>query len=614
MPRPLWREPDPLPPDLADRGLHDDALIAALLWNRGVRDRAAAGAFLDRRPRPAPDPFVLPGMAEAAERVGRAGRAGERVAIFGDYDADGVSATALLVRALRAAMGLSGAATPAGPVAYRVPTRAEGYGLSRAAIDALADGGATLLVAVDCGSSDVDQVAYAVEGRGLDVVVLDHHQMPDGDAIAARLGHLADRAVVVSAHRPPVPGLPDVGDGYRGISASGVAYLLVSALAQAGCEVGGAAPETDYQDLVALGTIGDVSPLLGPNRSLVRDGLRVLNDRPRAGVAALCRQAGAAPGTLDAVGVAFKLVPRLNAAGRMGDPAVALELLLTDDPRRAARLAEEVERLNRDRRDVVARLAAAADEQVSTQPGWDDRRVAVAHSAGWAFGVLGVVANQLVERHGRPALVLNDDGGMSRGSARSVPGFDLVAALGSPGCRALFGDGHFGGHGQAAGLAIPTANLPALADRLDEAVAAAGLAVPVPPTLAIDADLPASRLTLETARALAALDPLGAGNPVPLLRLRGVPVRRYSTMGSDRRHLKLFVAAGRGGREVEVLMWGAADRSRELLAQPTIDLVTTLTLDHWNGRPRLQAVAQDFRPAAESAPVAGGAAALVAEG
>lgn len=592
--RPVWTEPEAIPVDLDALCLHRDPLLAALLYRRRIRTRGDARAFLATAPRSAPDPYALPGMEAAVARVCRAIEGGERVAVFGDYDADGVTSTALLVRALSAAMGLP-IGPPSGRVAYRIPTRTQGYGLNRAALDAFADGGATLLIAVDCASSDPEHVAYAVE-RGLDIVVLDHHQMPDGDPITRNAGgREAGWAVVVSAHRPPDGDEPVPDEGYRGLSACGVAYLLVSALAQRGCRVGDGAPETDYQDLVALGTIGDVSPLLGPNRSLVRDGLNVLRERPRAGVAALCRRAGVEPAALDASAVAFKLAPRLNAAGRMSDPAVALQLLLTDDPRRAAVLADKVEALNRDRRDAVARVVAEADDLLQADATWADRRVAVVRGTGWPWGVLGIAANQLVERHGRPAIVLHDDGETARGSARSVPGFDVVAALGAPGCRELLG--HHGGHGQAAGLSLPSANVAALADRLDRAVDAQGVGVPIPPTLAIDADLPAERLTLATARVLGELDPFGAGNPVPLLRLRRLPVQRYAAMGADRRHLKLFVGGGATGAPVEVLMWGAADRSRELLTQPEIDLVATVGIDHWQGRPRLQVVAQDFRPA-----------------
>ncbi len=573
MARARWIDPEPLPAALP--ALHRDPLLAELLYRRGLRDADAAGVFLDAGPRPAPDPTLLPNMDRAVERVCRALEERETIAVFGDYDADGVTSTALLTRALRAA-------TTPDRVIPRVPTRAEGYGLSRNAIDTFHAAGATLLIAVDCASTDHEHVAYARES-GLDVLVLDHHQMRDRGP---------DGAIVVS---PQLPADPDCAPPpYRELCAVGIAYLLVAALAREGCRVDGLdgrEPETYLLDFVALGTIGDVAPLTDANRSLVRDGLRRLRERPRPGIAALCRRAGIDPADLSSIPVTFKVVPRLNAAGRMGDPQLALDLLLTDDPLEAERLAGEIEALNARRRAESSQIVEDAETLLRAQPGWMERRILVVRSRDWSGGVLGIAAGQLVERYGRPAIVLSDDGTVSRGSARSIVGFDIAGAL----ARHDHLLDHHGGHSRAAGLTLPSAHVFGLTEALEAAIEAEGVPLAAEPEIRIDADVPLERLTLATARLLAGLEPHGAGNEPPVLRVRGVRVAKYNAIGADRRHLKLHVGVGRG--TIPVVAWGAADRSSELLRDPVVDLLVALSIDHWDGQTRLQVEAKDFRPA-----------------
>lgn len=568
MTRPVWI--DPVPAAGGGPALHPDPLLAVLLAGR-VADAAAAAAFLDPRPRPAPDPFALPGMEAAASRVGRALADREPIALFGDYDVDGVSATALLVRAFRAATG--GTA----PLVVRLPNRREGYGLNPAVVEELAAAGASLLIAVDCASGDHLNVAHA-RYLDLDVVILDHHQLDDGTP---------DDAIVVSAFRRP--------DGpYRELSAAGVAYLLAVALARLGHDLGegpGREPRR-LLDLCALGTVGDVVPLTGVNRALVRDGLRRIAERPRAGIRALCQRAAVSPPTLTSEEIAFKVAPRLNAAGRMADPRLALDLLLTDDPPAAAALAHQLEGLNTRRRGESQRVVAEAEALVLARPDLADRRLLVVARPDWGRGVLGLAAGRLAERFGRPVVVLADDGAVSRGSARSVPGFDIARALAD--CDGLL-EAH-GGHSQAAGLTLRSAALPRLEAALEAAIAEAALAPAGPPALRIDADCPPSRLDLATAAEIDRLQPFGAGNPRPLLRLPGLTVRSYNLIGRDGSHLKLHLETPRG--VVPAVYWGAAARSRELLHRPRLDLVATVGLDHWNGQRRLHVEVKDFRPSA----------------
>lgn len=564
MPPLIWIDPPPPAAPMLD----PDPLLASLLVGRVTGPEAVAD-FLDPRPRPAPDPFALPAMDAAAERIGRAISGGETIALYGDYDVDGVTSVALLSSAFRSA-----GSAPA-RLLTRLPTRGEGYGLNAAAIDALASAGATLLVAVDCGSTDREQVAHA-QAKKLDVVVLDHHQM-DGPTPAG--------ATVVSAQ------LAEDGP-YRDLVAAGVAYLLAVALSRRGFDVGdgpGAEP-TSLLDLVALGTIGDVAPLTGVNRALVRDGLRRIVERPRPGLRALAERAGVALAGLDADQVAFKIAPRLNAAGRMADPKLALDLVLADAPADAKRLADQLEQLNARRRVESQRVVAEAEALVSDRPDLANRRVLVLARPGWGTGVLGLAAGRLAERFGRPVLVLNDDGHVSRGSARSVAGFDITRAL--TGCSDLL-QAH-GGHSQAAGVTLASDRVPELEDTLDAACLAAGLPPAGPPAVTLHADLPIERLSMATAQLLARMEPFGRGNPQPVLRLRDVTVRSYTTIGRDGSHLKMHLETTRG--IVPALCWGAAERSRELTLRPRLDMAVTVGTDVWNGQRRLHVEAKDFRP------------------
>lgn len=568
MTRLRWIDPPTIPDGLPR--LHADPLVHELLARRGFDTPELAARFLDRRRRHAPDASTLPNLDAAVERIGTALTRGETIGIFGDYDADGVTATTLLTTALRAAAKSPDLVVP------RLPTRDEGYGLNRTAIDELRAASATLLIAVDCGSGDHEQVAYAL-ALGMDVIALDHHQIPNGPA---------EGAIVVSAQLPG-------GDALRDLSAVGVAFVTVAALARDGHRIDGddGEPETGLLDLVALGTIADMVPVSGINRALVRDGLRVLAQSKRRGILELCRKGGIDPATVTAENLVYKLVPRINAAGRMGDPQLALDLLLEQDLLTAARLAGELETVNDRRKAESARVIREAETILSLRPELLDRPILTLSSPAWPGGLLGPVASQLVDRYRRPALVLREAGTESHGSARSVPGFDMTAALDRS--RHLLS--RFGGHGQAAGLAIPTARLPELLDALEEALAESGVPVPFEPELRLDADLPAERLSLATVDALDLLQPFGAGNEQPLLRIRDLGVRKYDVVGADRSHLKLDL--GLPGGVAKAIGFGMAHRSQELLHARRIDIAATLKVDRWNGQRRLDVELKDFRPA-----------------
>lgn len=563
---PVWIQPAPLPPEF--RHLHESELLAGLLFRRGITDPEQVRDFLDTRPRPAPDPYKVPGMAEAVERIGWAIRHREKIGIFGDYDADGVTSVALLAKALAAAMGDDA------NIVTRLPTRTEGYGLNRTAIDDFVAAGVRLLVAVDCASTDHDGVTYAL-GRGLDVVILDHHHMTDDGPPGA---------ICVSAYRT-------ARGPYHDLCAVGITYLLVAALAQHGFAIDGSDghPETSLLDYVAIGSIADVTSTVRINRPLIRDGLTLIRTRPRPGIAALSQMAGLDLPHATSTDIAFKIAPRINAAGRMADPQLALDLLLTGDPLRAGALAAQIETLNNKRRSEAARIVHEAERLVRSEPGWERRPMIFVASENWRHGVLGIAASTLASRFGRPVILLSEEGPVSRGSARSTPGFDIVEALDACGDLLLAS----GGHSQAAGLTVSNERRAELRESLEALVLASDIEWPAVPSIAIDSLLDLNDLGLETVALIDQLQPFGPGNEQPVFQLTGVPLRQYEVMGRDRSHLRLVLTTPRG--QLRAPFFGAAARSRELVGARAVDLAVTLQVGYWNG-PRLDIHIKDMRP------------------
>ena len=563
--RPVWIFPEPLPADLPR--FHQDELLHAILARR-LEDPALVDDFLDQRPRESPDPHCLPGMTEAVERIIAAVRGKEPIGIFGDYDTDGVTSAALLTQALRAASG------GMQPAAVRLPSRAEGYGLSVAGVDDLAAAGARLLIAVDCGSKDHVAVARALE-HGMDVVIIDHHRIIDEPPTGA---------IIASAQLAP-------SSPYQPLSAAGLSYLLATALARAGLETGAGGGKEPFAllDLAMIGLVGDVSPLTGLNRTLVRDGLRQLRAQPRPGLRELGDAGGIDLSTISSTGVAFQLSPRLNAPGRLGDPRPAYDLLTTTNRAEARRLAAVTEQANAQRRALQTRILREIEELLLREPYRLEQRVLVFTGENWESGIVGLAASKLAEQFSRPVIVLTLDDGVAHGSARSVPGFDITAALARCGELLI----RHGGHERAAGLALSTRRVADLDAALQEAIAASGAPLPGPPRLEIDANLEPERLTVETAQLIQALGPFGEGNPVPLLHVPAAPLRGYTTMGRERQHLKLHV--GSGGAGTTAILWNGAARSRELVGGRTVDIVGRLEMNTYQGVTRPQFRIVDFR-------------------
>jgi single-stranded-DNA-specific exonuclease len=535
---------------------------ATVLVRRGLDDPAEARSFLAAES-PGHDPLALGDMATAVARIRVAVAAGERICVHGDYDVDGISATAVCVLVLREL----GAA-----VEWRLPSRFdEGYGLAPETIEQLAADGVDLVVTVDCGITAVDEVARARE-LGLDVIVTDHHRPADT---------LPDCPVV--ATRPSDYPCPD-------LCGTGVVHTLARAL------LGDEHPALARTlDLVALATIADVVPLVDENRALAAQGLRALARTHRPGLQALMRSARVDPAAVDATAVGFRLAPRINAAGRLGRPDVALELLLTDDAAEAERLAAQLEELNRERQSVEERILREAVARVeSWSPAERARRGYVLWDETWHEGVNGIVASRLVERFNRPVVLIAQSATGWKGSGRSVPAFDLHGALGA--CSEHLE--RYGGHRAAAGLSIATEQLEAFreafAAHADAVLTDSDLRTVTP----IDAIVPAHALTLELAEELDRLAPFGLGNPEPTLLVASVEAVSASVVGEGK-HLRFRIRQHErdGGSAIAFGLGKQLDR----LQQPgRYDVAFRLKENRWNGTVAPQLVVRRVFDAATS--------------
>ena len=558
MTRYCWVEPEENA--LSRFDLTDSPLMCAILEQRGFSSADDVAEFLTPELKNLSDPYLLPDMHLAVQRISDAINAGQTIGIFGDYDADGVTSTATLTRAL-ALLG--------GNVRTYLPHRInDGYGLNRGAIDRMVADGVSLLVALDCGTSDVDEIVYA-QAHGLSTVVVDHHHIHPGQA------PLPDTAFV-SAQRA------DSVFPFRELAAVGVTYYLVRALL-------GEERAATFLPLIALGTVADVVPLIGENRTLVQHGLRRFARDGVAGLQSLAREAGIDASSVSSYHCGYVLGPRINAAGRMADPDIALELLLTDDRQRAAELADQLGKLNATRQQRVRSMLAEAEDAVQREG--DALPFLIVGGSGWSPGLVGLVAGRLTERFYRPSLALSIGEEISRGSARSIAEFNIVEALDQ--CSDLLLE--HGGHSQAAGLSVKTSDIPLLEARLIAlARDAFGDELPQMP-VTIDAELHGRELSLKTAQLLTLLEPFGAGNPEPRFLLRSVMVRSPRRT-RDGKHLQLDVETLEG-TVARAIFFDGASALPSLMSRGPFDLLVQLKLDHWKSRTRLGVEVVDYRPA-----------------
>ncbi len=477
-------------------------LLARILVQRGFADADAAHRFLSSSLKAdLPSPHLLAGMDDAVRRIARALRDGERVCVWGDYDVDGTTGTAVLVSFLREIGGA--------PLFY-IPHRIdEGYGMSRPGIEHLRSQDVSLIITVDCGISNAEEVAFARD-LGMDVVIVDHHQLPE---------RLPDAAVAVINPQRDDCAFPD-----KGLCAAGLAFYLViglrANLRDAGWFEPGTVPDIRrHLDIVTLGTIADMVPLRGANRVLTRRGLVELGSSDRPGIAALKEVVGVAPGAVEAGTVAFQIGPRINAAGRMDAAVKVVEMLTTDSRETADAIARELDVHNRERRETEAQVLDEALAQIQEKR-LQDRWSIVVGSRGWHPGVLGIVASRIVERFHRPTIVIGFEGEEGKGSGRSIRGFHMVEAMRR--CAELLV--RFGGHEYAGGLSIREEDLASFSERFEEAAREVLDEEGLLPYLDVDAEVDFAQLSLGLVRQMRLLGPFGVGNPEPVFQTRGVEV------------------------------------------------------------------------------------------
>lgn len=542
-----------------------DPLLVQLLYNRRLVGPREVQAFLEGTPDD-DNPFRLPGMNDAVTRIRQAIRQRERIAVYGDFDVDGVTSTALLSQVLRA---LGADTEPYIP--HRVE---EGYGLNADALDDLAHRGIRLVITVDCGIRAIKEVVHS-RRLGLDLIITDHHEPSQ---------ELPPALAIIN------PKLPGCRYPFKDLPGVGLAFKLAQALLRVEARLPiGRVPvgitEAELLDLVALGIVADLAPLLGENRALVRRGLEVLNRAERVGVRALMEVAGVQPGQVGSETIGFVLGPRLNAAGRLDHAMLAYRLLVTQDHEEARQLAEQLDARNRERQ----ALTEAALEQARAQlEGDEDAFFLIVGSESFAPGVVGLVASRLTEQFYRPSLVLELGEETSHGSARSIPAFNVVEALDEVADLLT----KYGGHAAAAGLTIATEKLAVLRARLHEIAARELAGVELVPVLTIDAEWPLARLTPRTFRLIQNLEPFGVGNPAPLLLARNVALRHYTAVGDEAHHLRLKLEENR-------IIWDAMAFRQGHWANnmpERIDIVYTPKIEVWNAQEWLRLEVKDMRP------------------
>ncbi len=553
----VWVEPPSLSP--AQLAISDSPLLSAILNARGIQSAEEALAFLTPASIPFGDPMDLPDVDRAVNCIRDAIASGKKIVVFGDYDVDGLTSTAMIVRVLRK-LG----ANPSAVIPHRLD---DGYGLTATTVERLLADGVELLLTVDCGSSNAEEFETLLR-HNVEIVVVDHHRFA---------GPLPDAVVYISPRRP------ENQYPFHHHAAVGVCFTLVRAL------LGDAAAEM-YLPYVALGTVTDVVSLRDENRALVTRGIAMLRRWSLPGMKALCAAAGIDQKAVSAWEIGYIIGPRLNAAGRVDSPQVALDLLLADDATTATPLALKLSDLNVSRQELTRRIQAEAEASIRARDAADQPAIVVAGES-WGLGVVGLVAAKLAEAFNRPAIVFERGPEVSRGSARSAGDVNIVEAIAA---SAGLLD-RFGGHRNAAGLSLPTANL----DQFERELSATvfdmlGGQYPAR-EIVLDAAINHSDLHLGTVSLLSRLEPFGRDNDEPRLLLRGVKTR-YQKTSRDGRHL-LFQAVDERGRGHSAVFFNAGNRLRELLDAKRIDIATNLRCDSWDGRDRLKLHVSDFRTA-----------------
>lgn len=536
--------------------------LAMLMNIRGLDDAAHLREFLGEG-EPLSDPFLLKDMDKAAARITRAVDNMEKIAVYGDYDADGVTSTAMLYSYLE---------TRGADVIFYIPQReGEGYGMNIGAVEYLKEQGVSLIVTVDNGISSVQEVARANE-LGIDVVVTDHHRPQE---------LLPDAVAVVDAYRP------DDTSPYKHFSGVGIAFKLLMALEDGAGDVEDLLEA--YSDLAAIGTIGDIVPLTGENRTLIRAGLERLSQSDRPGVQALLENAGIAGKALTSTNVAFTLVPRINATGRMGAPERAVRLLISGYEEEAKVLSEEICADNEERRRVEAEIAEAAFADIEAK-GYMKDRVVVVDGENWHHGVIGIVASRVTERCGKPCMIISRGETEAKGSGRSIEGFSLFEAICACGDLLI----KFGGHPMAAGITLKPENIEAFRRRINQYAAEHFPQMPTQ-TVTLDCKLNPAALSVSMAQSLTQLEPFGNGNPQPVFGLFNMELSNVTPVGGGG-HLRLTLE--KNGAVITAMRFNTKPEELPYHIGDKIDLAVQLEAREFRGQPSLTVIVRDMKFAA----------------
>lgn len=536
--------------------------LAMLMNIRGLDDAAHLREFLGEG-EPLSDPFLLKDMDKAAARITRAVDNMEKIAVYGDYDADGVTSTAMLYSYLE---------TRGADVIFYIPQReGEGYGMNMGAVEYLKEQGVSLIVTVDNGISSVQEVARANE-LGIDVVVTDHHRPQE---------ILPDAVAVVDAYRP------DDTSPYKHFSGVGIAFKLLMALEDGAGDVEDLLEA--YSDLAAIGTIGDIVPLTGENRTLIRAGLERLSQSDRPGVQALLENAGIAGKALTSTNVAFTLVPRINATGRMGAPERAVRLLISGYEEEAEVLSEEICADNEERRRVEAEIAEAAFADIEAK-GYMKDRVVVVDGENWHHGVIGIVASRVTERCGKPCMIISCGETEAKGSGRSIEGFSLFEAICACGDLLI----KFGGHPMAAGITLKPENIEAFRKRINQYAAEHFPQMPTQ-TVTLDCKLNPAALSVSMAQSLTQLEPFGNGNPQPVFGLFNMDLSNVTPVGGGG-HLRLTLE--KNGAVITAMRFNTKPEELPYHIGDKIDLAVQLEAREFRGQPSLTVIVRDMKFAA----------------
>jgi single-stranded-DNA-specific exonuclease len=557
-------------------------VLAQILVNRGMKTPEAIHSFLNPQVSCLSDPFLIEGMEGAVERIRAAAHRGERVLIHGDYDVDGISATAITLKVLQQS-GVD--------CRYFIPDRMEhGYGFKPHAVEFARKAGATLIVTVDCGITSFDAATLCRE-KGIDLIITDHHEPMRKEKSGAKsikqpISQIkeqdADSLLLPDAYAVINPKISAPDSELSMLSGAGIAFKLAQALSAADKN-----PVHDLLDLATLGTMGDIVPLWGENRLLVKEGLKLLQNSCRPGIRALKQVAGIEGKTLKTGHLLFTLIPRINAAGRISNAENVVRLLLTDSDDEAVDLSSWLDRCNTERQQIEEKVYQEAMQQLADK---GERSVIVLSSEGWHKGVIGIVASRIAEALYRPTFILSREGTVARGSARSIPPFDIYRALTQ--CTAFLRD--FGGHRQAAGLEVNVSDIHSFEECMNSIAEEWLSPEDFVPVLEIDATVDLADITFDLAREFDMIEPFGCGNPEPLLGSKGLEVL-YPKIVKDL-HLKMKLR--QKNRSLDAIGFHMAPVYQKIGTSPAVDIVFTPCVNVWEGNTSLQLHLKALRPSA----------------